>query len=369
MHRTASPPIQLPLPLLITGTTGVHGYNAMHYFQRKYPGQVVGICQEEPQQDVGPGVIPCDVEDHDGIARLFDRYQFRSVLDCAGSCALKACELNRQLAWEANVEGARNLARQSAAGDCRLVHLSVDLVFSGRRDGGYTEEDTPDPVTVYGKTMVVGEQVTFEGNPRACILRISLPMGISFNGHAGAIDWILSRFKKSRPATLYYDEVRTPTYTDCLNELCETMLTNDVPGLFHAGGPRRLSLYEIAQIVNRVGGYHPDLLFGMPRFDAGPIPPRAGNVAMDSSKLTRTLGYNPFDPWPLDEAMVPTHRYWHRERPQGEPRSLAHLLEVLVKNHARRKGSGEPCSRPPDAAGRPHPLPLSRKRARGDCSP
>ena len=38
-------------------------------------------------------------------------------------------------------------------------------------------------------------------------------------GHAGAIDWIQSRFKKGRPATLYFDEVRTPTYTDCLNPL------------------------------------------------------------------------------------------------------------------------------------------------------
>jgi dTDP-4-dehydrorhamnose reductase len=340
MHLTVRPPLELPLPLLITGTTGVHGYNALDYFGRKYPGQVVGICQQYPPQEVGPGVIPCDAEDSEGIARLFDRFQFRSVLDCAGSCALKACELNRNMAWNANVEGAHNLAHETASRACRLVHVSIDLVFSGRRDGGYTEEDPPDPVTVYGKTMVVGEQVTLEGNPRACIVRISLPMGISFNGHAGAIDWILSRFKKSRPATLYYDEVRTPTYTDCLNELWEMMLSNQLAGLFHAGGPRPLSLYHIAQIINRVGGYDPDLLYGMPRLHAGPIPPRAGNVALDSGKLIRALGYNPFDPWPLDQALVPTHRHWHRERPNGERRSLAHLLNVLAKNPVRREGSG-----------------------------
>ena len=82
-------------------------------------------------------------------------------------------------------------------------------------------------------------------------------MGVSFNGHAGAIDWIQSRFKKSKPATLYFDEVRTPTYTDCLNRLCETVLASDLAGLYHAGGPRPLSLYKIAQIINRVGGYDP----------------------------------------------------------------------------------------------------------------
>ena len=56
-------------------------------------------------------------------------------------------------------------------------------------------------------------------------------MGISFNGHAGAIDWIQSRFKKSQPATLYFDEIRTPTYTDCLNRAVRNVLASDLAGL------------------------------------------------------------------------------------------------------------------------------------------
>ena len=111
-------------------------------------------------------------------------------------------------------------------------------------------------------------------------------MGISFNGHAGAIDWIQSRFQKGKPATLFYDEIRTPTYTDCLNRLFEAVLAGDLAGLYHAGGPRRLSLYQIAQIVNRVGGYDAGAPDGPARrHEAGPIPPRAGNVTMDSGKL------------------------------------------------------------------------------------
>src|SRR6185369_3695167 len=137
---------------------------------------------------------------------------------------------------------------------------------------------------------------------------ISLPMGVSFNGHAGAIDWIQSRFKKGRPATLYFDEVRTPTYTDCLNPLFEQLLASDHSGVFHAGGPRRLSLFEIAQIVSRVGGYDPRLLMGCPRFEAGPVPPRAGDVSLDSSKLVEALGTNPFQPWPVGEDLVPGDR-------------------------------------------------------------
>ena len=157
-------------------------------------------------------------------------------------------------------------------------------------DGGYVEDDPTDPVTVYGKTMVAGEEVLLAADPTACILRISLPMGVSVNGHAGAIDWITSRFKKNRPATLYFDEIRTPTYTDCMNLLYETMLANDLSGIFHAGGPRRLSLYQIAQIINRVGGYDPDCLMGMPRAEAGADPAPGGQRLDEFRQAHRGLG-------------------------------------------------------------------------------
>jgi dTDP-4-dehydrorhamnose reductase len=348
----------IPLPLLVTGVAGVAGYNALAYFRGRYPGQVVAIRQEDNWPLSGEGIVACDAEDHVKLRALFDRYQFGSVLNCAGNCALRACELDSRLAWRTNVEGLINLASIIAERDVRLVHLSIDLVYSGARAGassppikgvksfhgledeparyGYVETEPSDPVTVYGKTMVAAEQLIADWLPQACVLRISLPMGISFNGHAGAIDWIGSRFKNGRPATLYFDEIRTPAYTDCLNRLYEQVLASDLVGLYHAGGPRALSLFQIAQIVNRVGGYDPGLLMGCPRKDAGPIPPRAGNVAMNSQSLSDALGHDPLDPWPHDPALVPTHGNWHHDR-AGFTGSRALLAGVLYRNPRRMR--------------------------------
>ena len=323
-----------PLPLLITGVAGVAGYNAFAYFSQRFPGQVAGIRQADNWPLRGDNIVACDAEDRAELVRLFDQWQFRSVLDCAGNCALRACELDSRLAWRTNVEGLVNLASIIADRDVRLLHVSIDLVFAGRPNGGYLETDRTDPVTVYGKTMVAAEQVLADWLPRACTLRISLPMGVSFNGHAGAIDWIQSRFKKGRPATLYFDEVRTPTYTDCLNQLFERVIASDLSGVYHAGGPRPLSLYQIAQIVNRVGGYDPQLLMGCLRHAAGPIPPRAGDVSLDSTRLSIALGCEPFTPWPYDPALVPTHDQWHAER--GIERGSQELLErMLYRNPLR----------------------------------
>lgn len=322
--------------MLIAGIAGVPGHNALEYFERRYPGQVIGIRQVDNRNCNGPAVVACNTEDREGLARLFHQYRFRSVLDSAGNCALKPCEMDRARAFVINVDGAANLSRLAVEYGCRLLHLSVDLVFSGNREGGnYTEDDPTDPVTVYGETMVAAEEVVLANDPTACIVRISLPMGVSPSAHAGAIDWIISRFKKSRPATLFHDEIRTPTYTDCLNELFEVLLARREAGIFHAGGPRRLSLYKIAQVINRIGGYDPDLLMTMSRRDAPPIPPRAGDCTMDCTKLIRTLGYQPFDPWPLCEEMVPTDPDWHRRRLPGEPGSPAYLHRVLCTNPGR----------------------------------
>lgn len=329
------PQPDLPLPLLITGIAGVAGYNALHFFRERYPGQVIGIRQQDNWRLVGPGIEVCNAEDPTGLRRLFEKYRFAAVLDCAGNCALKSCELDPRMAWRINVDGVRNLSQVTREFDARLVHLSIDLVYSGTAEGNHVEDDPTDPVTVYGQTMVAAEQILLTEFPAACILRISLPMGISFNGHAGAIDWIQSRFKKHRPATLYYDEIRTPTYTDCLNPLFAAVLASDLRGLFHAGGPRPLSLYQIAQVINRVGGYDPHLLHGCMRAEAGPIPPRAGNVTMDSSRLAAAVGFQPFDPWPYPAGMVPDSLDWHFARDSDWHGSPHLLARVLYRNPRR----------------------------------
>ena len=266
------------------------------------------------------------------MRRLFDAHGFRSVLNCVGNCALKSCELDPGMAQLVNVQSAIAIADNVRRHDCRLVHLSCDLVYSGDGDGGYVETDPTDPVTVYGKTMVQAEEVMRAMMPGAAILRISLPMGPSFNRHAGAIDWIQSRFRANRPATLYFDEIRSCTYCDDLNVVFEKMLSNNTSGVFHCGGPQALSLHQIAQVINRVGGYDPDLLKGCPRHEAGPMPPRAGNCSMVSAKLARELGGEPFHPWPVGDDLQPTSRDWHFARHEhGSPQLLA---ERLCRNPA-----------------------------------
>lgn len=174
------------LPLLVTGITGVAGFAAFHFLSRRYPGQVVGIRPHQTWRLTGHDIIAQDAEDPIGMRALFDRFGFRSVLNAVGNCALKSCELDPAMARRVNVESASALCDNVLRHGSRLVHLSSDLVFSGIGAGGYVETDPTDPVTVYGKTMVEAESLILSRIPSAAIARISLPMGPSFNHHAGA---------------------------------------------------------------------------------------------------------------------------------------------------------------------------------------
>jgi dTDP-4-dehydrorhamnose reductase len=328
------------LPLLITGVTGVAGFNAFHYFHARCPGRVIGMRPRRTPGLTGPGIVGLDAEDRTGVFALFAEHGFAAVLNTTGNCALKSCELDPAMAHRLNVDSAAVMVQACRRYGARLVHLSSDLVFSGddaRAAGGraYLESDPTDPVTVYGRTMAAGEQVVLAGLPQAAILRISLPMGRSFNRHAGAIDWIQSRFRQGLPATLYFDEVRSCAYCDDLNAVFERFLAGDQAGVYHCGGPRAIALYRIAQVVNRVGGYEPSLLKGCRRIEAGPMPPRAGDVTLCSDKLIAALGGLRLRPWPAGDDLLPDDRDWHRRRAPGEPAGVDAVGRRLY--HDRRQ--------------------------------
>ncbi len=320
-------------PILVLGLPGVPGFNAFFYLRELYPGQTFGLAPPQsaelaaPGDSFGPGLVWADPEKPEEVAALFDRHSFRTVVDASGWCALKPCELDPALGRRLNVGIGAVAMLEAKRRGARLIRLSTDLVFDGipyQRDGetvsgGYRESDPVSPVTVYGKLMVEAEDLIMAEYPQAAILRIALPMGPSLNGHAGAVDWIESRFRKGKPATLYFDEVRSNLYVQDMSRVIAAFCGNAERGIWHVGGPLPLSLYNIAQILNRLGNYPPELLMGCLRAAAGPLPPRAGNVGMDTSRLRSLLGEDAVRPWPVDAGMVPNDREWHARRPEPYP--------------------------------------------------
>src|SRR5262249_42926430 len=80
-------------------------------------------------------------------------------------------------AWEVTVDGAANVALAAAAVGARLIHLSTDVVFDGRKGAPYVEEDEPCPVTDYGRAKAEAERRVAAAHPQALLVRTSLIVG------------------------------------------------------------------------------------------------------------------------------------------------------------------------------------------------
>ena len=147
-------------------------------------------------------------------------------------------------AWETTVDGAENVARAARAVGARLVHLSTDVVFDGRKGAPYVETDVPCPVTDYGRAKAAAEERVLAAQPAALVVRTSLIVGGP--GHEP------SKHERAAldPAYTFYDnEIRNPVQVGDLARALLELATVDVSGILHVVGADALSRAELAELV------------------------------------------------------------------------------------------------------------------------
>jgi dTDP-4-dehydrorhamnose reductase len=203
--------------------------------------------------------LQVDVRDADAMARLA-----RGV-DAVIHTAYRQGEDE----WSTNVHGSETVAR--AAAGARLIHLSTDLVFDGRR-GRYRERDATDPVSSYGRSKAEGERRVAAVHPEATIARTSLLYG----GPEPGPQELLAR----RGTRFFVDEIRSPARVGDLAEALLELLPLELRGPLHLGGEDDVSRFDFAVAL----GADPARIE-----PAHTTPDRAPDVSLDSSRARALL--------------------------------------------------------------------------------
>ena len=245
-----------------------------------------------PKKPRGSNIVKANIEDRDDLQIIMEKFKPDCVIHCGGSCDLDKAEDNPDRAYDLNVNGAKYL--KAFCQKAKLVYLSYDLVYSGETNlgSGYSELEIPDPLTVVGTTIVEAEKVILEV-PNSLVIRLGLPMGPSVQGYKGAVDWIHSRFRNNRVATLLYDEIRSTINTEDLGPAVHRFLECDCSGIYHLGAVSTISIYGIGRKLMNKYNYPHHLLQGRTRTQFPPSPPRMGNVSLKSTKAYDILGWIP----------------------------------------------------------------------------
>jgi len=178
------------------------------------------------------------------------------ILNCAAFTNVDGCETEQQLAMEVNGEAVGFLAELAKATNAVLVHISTDFVFDGAKSSPYLEDDRPNPLSVYGKSKLLGEmKIGQAGLERCFIIRTSWLYGA---GGGNFVETMIRLAKERSELKVVDDQRGTPTWTDDLAKAIFALLETDAYGTYHFSNMGSCSWYEFAQeVIEQVRKFEP----------------------------------------------------------------------------------------------------------------
>ncbi|MBS7696460.1 MULTISPECIES: dTDP-4-dehydrorhamnose reductase [unclassified Chelatococcus] len=176
------------------------------------------------------------------------------VVNAAAYTRVDNAEDDADAAWAVNAEGAGALAREAAACDAALVHVSTDYVFDGRKGEPYTEEDAPSPAGVYGASKLAGEEAVRACHSRALVLRTAWV--VSASGH-NFLKTMLRLGTERESVSVVDDQRGAPTFADDLTDAIIRMAPRLVAaqsgdplfGTFHLTGAPHTTWHGFAEAI------------------------------------------------------------------------------------------------------------------------
>lgn len=279
--------------ILVTGASGLLGLNLALTTATEANKDLVVVGQVN-RHIVRTGtftVIQTDLLAPGAVERLIEHVQPDWVINCAALAILDACEADPALAHQLNVELPRTLALHVARSGARLVHISTDAVFDGQR-GNYTEEDTPNPLSVYARTKLEGEQAVAAANPEAIIARVNL-FGWSLTGKRSLAEFFFYNLRIGKEVMGFTDVCFCPLLVNDLARLLLKMLEQGLSGLYHVVSRDCVSKYNFGVALARKFGLESDLVKPASVSESGLQASRSPRLTLKADKLARALGESP----------------------------------------------------------------------------
>jgi dTDP-4-dehydrorhamnose reductase len=238
------------MKLLITGASGLLGINlALEAIQDH---NIVGVDRGKLKSAPFP-VVKANFYDRHVFIPALDAFHPDWVINCAALTDLDECEKHAGQAKILNTNLARDLAVDCAERRIKLIHLSTDAVFDGTKQDAYTEEDEPNPQSIYARTKLDGERAVQEVNPQAIIARVNF-FGWSLSGRRSLSEFFFNNLSEGKNVNGFTDVIFCPMWVNHLSQTLIAMLENNLSGLYHVVGSQAISKYQFGlEVANRFG--------------------------------------------------------------------------------------------------------------------
>lgn len=190
-----------------------------------------------------PGREEFDITNRDMVINAVKLVKPDILIHCAAFTDVDGCTLNPKKAYLVNAIGTQNVVEGCSSVNCRMVYLSTDFVFDGRKGLPYSEVDTPNPLSVYGQTKLFGEYYVSHLLGNFLILRVSRVFGEKGRNFASLLPELM---KKEKKIVLTNNLINSPTYVVDLVEAVIFLIKKDVFGIVNVCNKGECSWYEYA---------------------------------------------------------------------------------------------------------------------------
>ena len=215
------------------------------------------------------------------------------IVNCAAATDVDRCERDRDYAYQANEAGPIHLARAAGEIGAELVHVSTDYVFDGEKKGFYTQDDRPNPLSVYARSKLAGEQAVQRELDRAYIVRSSWIFGRGGkNFGSRVVDYARAGAKLKGVC----DQTSIPTYAPDLAVRIAEIARRGVHGLYQVTSTGPTTWLDFSRMALDLAGLRSVELQPVSRADMNQPAPRPKNSAM-RCLLSERLGLVPLRHW------------------------------------------------------------------------
>lgn len=184
-----------------------------------------------------------DITKYNDVDAYISSYKPDAIINCAAYTNVDGCERDRDAAFKVNAIGPRNLAAVSEKYGTKLLHVSTNYVFNREETVSFKEYDIPHPVSVYGKTKLLGEQYVRENCSRYFIVRTAWLYG---EWGENFVYTIMRLAKEKGHIDVVNDQKGNPTYAEDLAHHVLKLVLSDEYGIYHCTGKGECSWYDFA---------------------------------------------------------------------------------------------------------------------------
>jgi len=312
--------------ILVTGASGLLGlnlaleaaktgadprYNRHPSFAHPGEHQVFGVVHSHPLHTSAFTVLQGDLSDPGAAQRILDQTQPDWVINCAALAIVDACETDPLRAQKMNIELPSKLAALVARGGARLLHVSTDAVFDGLL-GDYTENDTPNPLSVYGRSKLEGERAVADANPDAIIARVNF-YGWSQSGKRSLSEFFFYNLQAGKQILGFTDVYFCPLLVNDLAHILLKMLEDGLSGLYHVVSSECISKYDFGVALAREFGLDESKITPTSVSEAGLAAARSPRLTLRVDKLSKKIAAKPPG---ISAGLERLHRLYQNNYPQ-----------------------------------------------------